>query len=140
MGLGAISLRTVGVRARPLVLGAVCQYRPWVRLALEAALCGLLRMGRQLQPGLSRRILRRLLGRIPRRAVRMVGLVPAVAALSVLRAEKQRAPHDRSAVELSRAGGYEGDGRGQVRQRTRGGYPGCVERPCASARRNDGAF
>src|SRR5262245_2384205 len=61
VGLDAVSLRAMGLRARPLVLGAVRQYRPGIRLALETAPRGLLRVGRQLQPRLSRRVLRRLL-------------------------------------------------------------------------------
>src|SRR5262249_28555667 len=108
VGLGAVSLRAMGLRARPLVLGAGRQCRQCrqcqseSRLALAAASRGLLRMGRQLQPRLSRRVLRRLLERLPRRALRMAGLVPARAARSALRAEGQRAS-PRSAREFSRA-------------------------------------
>src|SRR5215831_16152975 len=60
VGLGALSLRSVGLRARALVLGAGCQcrqYRPGDRLAMAAASRSFLRMGRQLQPRLSRRVL-----------------------------------------------------------------------------------
>src|SRR5262245_10457913 len=120
VGLGALSLRSVGLRARALVLGAGRQRRPGLRLALAAASRGLLRMGRQLQPRLSRRVLRWLLEGIPRRALRMAGLVPARAARSALRAEGQRAT-PRSPRELSRAGGGERDGRAQIRRGTRVG-------------------
>src|SRR5262245_31633903 len=126
MGLGALSLRSVGLRARALVLGAgrqcrQCrQCRSESRLALAAASRGLLRMGWELQPRLSRRILRRLLEGIPRRALRISGLVPARAARSALRAEGQRAT-PRSPRELSRAGGGERDGSAQIRRRPSGG-------------------
>src|SRR2546422_10905178 len=65
VGLDALSLRAMGLRERPLVLGAVRQYRPRIRLALAAASRGLLRMGRQLQQRLSRWVSRWLLERIP---------------------------------------------------------------------------
>src|SRR5215470_3380942 len=74
VGLDALSLRAVGLRARALVLGAVRQYGAGIRLALATASRGLLRMGRQLQPWFSRRILRRLLEWVPRRALRVAGL------------------------------------------------------------------
>src|SRR5215510_15437857 len=129
VGLGAVSLRSVGLRARPVVLGAGSrQYRPGDRLALETASCSLLRMGRQLQPRLSRRVLRWLLEGIPRRALRISGLVPARAARSALRAEGQRAT-PRSSREFSRAGGGERDGRAQIRRRPR--PPSLSPRRCA---------
>src|SRR5262245_56430905 len=121
LGLGALSLRSLGLRARALVLGAGRrQYQPGGRLALATASCGVLRMGRQLQPRLSRRVLRRLLERLPRRALRIFGLVSSRAARSALRAEGQRAT-PRSARELSRSGRCQRDGRAQVRRWPRGG-------------------
>src|SRR5215470_2136317 len=95
VGLGALSLRAMGLRAQPLVLGAFRQHRTGVRLALATASRGFLRLGRQLQSW--------LLGRIPRRTIRIPGMVSAVASRQALRSDAQRATA-RIARKLSRAG------------------------------------
>src|SRR5262245_36462162 len=119
--MGALSLREMGLCAQSLVLGAVRQYRAGVRLALATASCGFLRMGRSLQPRLSRRILRRLLGRVPRRTIRMAGLVPAVATRQALWSDARPAPA-RSARKLPRAGRCQRNGRAKVPRWPRGGF------------------